>query len=310
MKSLVSSTFFVLLIVLLSLCTKKAGYPFKVNEVSPWCILDFDSLDRTPKQRIAMLKEMGFEKYGFNRGKGDLGQMKEEFKLAKENDIEIISVFLWLNAKRDSIGKLSPSNRELLHNLEESEQKPTIWLSFSQNFFDERSHEESVKLSIEMIRYIKLQADKAGCQLALYNHHGWFGDPYHQIELLEKMNQDSLTMVFNFHHAHAYVDEFPEIAKQITPYLSYVNLNGVKKEGPQILTPGKGDYEYEMIRILMEEGYQGPWGILGHIKTEDVQKVLERNVDGLKLMNSRFSKEYRHRDQREAGRMYHAPGQN
>ena len=97
-------------------------------------------------------------------------------------------------------------------------------------------------------------------------------------------------MVYNFHHAHEYVDEFPEIAKKMKPYLSYVNLNGVKKEGPKILPIGEGDYEYEMIKSLLDEGYKGPWGILGHIKTEDVQKVLTRNMEGLKLINSKFKK--------------------
>lgn len=282
-----------IILVFLFSCTNEVEYSFEVNEVSPWCILEFDSLDRTPKERIAMLNEMGFTKYGFNKGKGDLSTMKEEFKLARENDIEITSIFLWLNSKRDSIGKLSPSNHELLSNLKEVEYKPTIWVSFSDNFFEELNQEESFELSIEMIKFIKVRADEVGCKLALYNHRGWFGNPHHQIEILKRLNEESLTMVYNFHHAHEYVDEFPEIVKKMKPYLSYVNLNGVKKEGPEILPIGKGDYEYEMIKNLLDEGYNGPWGILGHIKTEDVQKVLNRNIEGLKLFNSKLKKEAR-----------------
>ena len=60
---------------------------------------------------------MGFTKYGYNRGKGVFDEMQEEFKLAKENGIDINAVFLWLNAKRDTIGKLSPANQDLLNNL-------------------------------------------------------------------------------------------------------------------------------------------------------------------------------------------------
>jgi len=233
-----------------------------------------------------MLQEMGFTKYGYNRGKGEFGEMKEEFKLAKENNIEIVSIFLWLNAKRDSIGKLSPANQELLDNLKQVEQKPTIWVSFSNNYFEERTEEESVKLSIEMIKFVKKKADELGCKLALYNHHGWFGNPYNQVEILEKMQLDEISMVYNFHHAHEYVDEFPEIVKKIKPYLSFVNLNGVQKDGPQILPIGKGDHEIDMVEILIKEGFDGPWGILGHIKTDDVQAVLTRNVEGLNLLNS------------------------
>ena len=53
----------------------------------------------------------------------------------------------------------------------------------------------------------------------------------------------------------------------------------------------KHDHELEMIRQLINAGYKGPWGILGHIKTEDVQKVLNRNIDGLTFINSELNKE-------------------
>ncbi len=286
MKKYIKLTIATFLLIVTNSCSNNTKSLINVEEVSPWCILGFDSLERTPKQRIAMLKEMGFTRYGYNRGKGEFGEMQKEFNLAKANNIEIVSVFVWLNAKRDSIGKLSPSNQTLLSNLELVEQKPTIWLSFSNNFFKELSQEESIELSIEMIQFVKLKADQLGCKLALYNHHGWFGNPHNQVKILEKLKDDSITMVYNFHHAQEYVNEFPEIVKKITPYLSFVNLNGVKKEGPQILPIGKGDYEFEMMEHLNKEGFNGPWGILGHVKTEDVQKVLKRNVDGLKQWNS------------------------
>lgn len=290
MKYLIRLNILVFAIFLLFSCNNKLKNTIDIKEVAPWCILGFDSLDRTPKERIAMLNEMGFTKYGFNKGKGDLTTMLEEFALAKENDIEITSIFLWLNSKRDSIGKLSPSNQELLSNIKKVEDKPTIWLSLSDNFFTEKDQEQSLSLSIEMIKFIKMKANEVGCKLAIYNHRGWFGNPHNQLEILKQLNDASITMVYNFHHAHEYVDEFPEIAKKIKPYLSYVNLNGVKKEGPEILPIGQGDYEFEMIQLLLDEGYKGPWGILGHIKTEDVQKVLTRNVDGLESFNAQLKR--------------------
>ena len=269
-------------------CQDKNNYPIKVEEVSPWCIIGFDSLDRTPEQRMALLNEMGFKRYGFNRGKGDLSTMTKEFDLAQQNNIEITSIFLWLNADRDSIGKLSPSNQELLNNLKKVEYKPAIWVSFSDNFFEDLSQKESIDLSVKMIEFIKGKADQLGCDLALYNHHGWFGNPHNQVEIINILNDQSISMVYNFHHAHVYIDDFPQIAKKIKPFLSYVNLNGMKKEGPQIFTLGEGDYEMKMIRSLINEGYNGPWGILGHIKTEDVKKVLQRNVKGLYDLNNNY----------------------
>ena len=279
--------FVLIVFTILSSCAEQNNDSlFKVEEVAPWCILGFDILDRTPTQRIEMLKELGFTKYGYNRGKGTFDEMKEEFALAKQNNIEITSVFLWLNAKRDSLNKLSPANQTLLNNLREVEHKPTIWVSFSGNYFEHIGQDQSVELAIKMITYVKSLADELSCKLALYNHHGWFGNPFNQLEILEKLGDKSLTMVYNFHHAQEYIDRFPEIAEKITPHLSYVNLNGVKKEGPQIIAVGEGDAELDMIRELIGQGYKGPWGILGHIKTEDVKKVLEKNISGLKLLNA------------------------
>jgi len=271
--------------LILNSCNNKKEYKIKIDEVSPWCIIGFDSLNRTPIQRINMLKELGLKKYGYNRGKGDLSEMKKEFKLAQKNNIEITSVFLWLNAKRDSIGKLSASNQEILNNLNEMKSTPTIWVSFSNNFFKDLNQKQSIELAIQMITSIKIKTDQIGCKIAIYNHHGWFGNPHNQIEIIKKLKDNSITMVYNFHHAHEYVDEFPNIIKKIKPYLSYVNLNGVKKDGEKILPIGKGDYEFEMIKLLLDEGYKGPWGILGHIKSKDVQKVLEKNIEGIRTFN-------------------------
>ncbi|MCB4798911.1 sugar phosphate isomerase/epimerase family protein [Neotamlana laminarinivorans] len=262
----------------------------KISEVTPWCIIGFDSKDRTPAQRIEMLKQFGFKKYGYNRGKADFSSMAEEFKLAKQNNIEITSVFLWLNAQRDTIGKLSEANTLLLNQLKKAPFKPAIWVSFSDNFFKDLNQKQSLERSTNMIKYIKQRADALGCKIALYNHDGWFGNPLNQLDILKLLKDDSVSIVYNFHHALEHLNDFKNIAKQITPHLSYVNLNGVKLEGPQILPIGKGDYELSMIKALINEGYQGPWGILGHIKTEDVEQVLKRNIEGLKQINQQLIK--------------------
>ena len=280
---------FLLIITTVYSCSK-LDKQIDIDNISPWCITSFDSLERNPTDRIAMLKEMGFSKYGYNYKKDKhLPMMKEEFALAKENNMEITSIFLWLNAKRDSIGKLSPINKKLFDNLKEIENKPEIWLSFSYNYFEGLTQKESMNLAIDYIKFIKTEADNAGCKLALYNHDGWFGNPDNQIEIIKKLPKDSIKMVYNFHHAHNYLDDYPKILRKIKPYLTYVNLNGMRKDGPKILTLGEGDYEYKMIKILLDEGYNGPWGIIGHIKTEDVQKVLERNMKGIKLINEQLA---------------------
>ncbi len=58
----------------------------------------------------------------------------------------------------------------------------------------------------------------------------------------------------------------------------------MKKDGPQILPVGTGDNELEMLRAIEKSGFQGTIGILGHVEDDDVEKVLQRNLDGLEKL--------------------------
>jgi len=105
---------------------------------------------------------------------------------------------------------------------------------------------------MDMIKFVKSKADSVVCDLALHNYKVWFGNPYNQIEILERLNDSFLAMMYNFHHAHEYVDEFEIVANKIISYLSFVNLNGIKKEGPEIIPLGEGNHEVKMIISLVD----------------------------------------------------------
>lgn len=255
-----------------------------MQQLYPWCIVAYDSLERTPSERIMMLKEMGFSNYAYDWRDKHLDNMATELQLATKNDIEVISVWLWLNAKRDSLGKLSPSNERIFDVLKELQLKTTLWVSFSNNFFEGQSQEQSMNSAIEMLKFVNKKGEAIGCNIALYNHKGWFGDPDNQVEIIKALPEYNISMVYNFHHAHDYLDEFPQIVKKIKPYLSAVNLNGMQKDGQKILPIGEGEYEKEMFQLLKQEGFKGPWGLLGHVENDDVKKVLERNLKGYRSL--------------------------
>jgi sugar phosphate isomerase/epimerase len=231
-----------------------------------------------------MLKEMGFDKYAYDWRDRHLDEMGEELKLAQSNGIEVASVWMYITAGNDTIGQLSPSNERIFDILSESKVETTIWLGFGDNYFEGLSHQLSVEKGAEMVKYIYARALEMGCEIALYNHGGWYGDPNNQIEIIKTIGTDKIGLIYNFHHAHEHIDDFFNLAKNMMPYLSVVNLNGMKKGGPKIMTIGKGDQEKAMIKTLMDLGYEGPWGILGHIEEEDVKKVLSRNLEGLKSL--------------------------
>jgi len=288
MKTCNKLTFLIIILALMYSCKNKNESHSNMDNLYPWCIVAFDSLERSPTERIKMIKELGFEKYAYDWRDKHLDDMKSEITLATENNIEIISVWLWLNAKRDSLENLSTSNEKVLEIIESLNLETTLWVSFSSNFFEDLTQEESIKLATEMIKFIYTKAHKINCKIALYNHKGWFGNPNNQVEIIKSLPEYDLSMVYNFHHAHDYLDEFPQIVKKIKPYLSSVNLNGMKTEDSKILPLGVGDHEKKMIQTLIDEGYSGTWGILGHVENEDVEKVLKQNLTGLESLHINF----------------------
>lgn len=76
------------------------------------------------------------------------------------------------------------------------------------------------------------------------------------------------------------------------PYLFCLNLNGVtdaesvrtNPEKNKILPIGSGEFEKSMIQTVLNSGYDGPIGILGHIAHQDAMISLQENINGLQRL--------------------------
>ena len=255
-----------------------------MDNLFAWCVVPFDSVERTPQARVAMLKELGFPAYAYDWREKHLAEMKEEWQLAQTNGIEVMAVWLWIDGNADQPGQLSPANGQVLANIAESGLQTQVWVGFNSNYFQEFSEEEKVKRGVEMVSYLHQRAEDIGCRIALYNHGDWFGEPVNQVKIIETIQSKDIGIIFNFHHAHPQIDYFPDIVETMLPYLWAVNLNGLKIGGPKILPIGSGDHEASMLNILQEAGYEGPFGILGHVEEADVREILEDNLEGLKSL--------------------------
>ncbi len=256
-----------------------------MNNYYAWCIVPFDSVQRSPQQRVEMLTGLGFTKYAYDWREKHLAEFPSEIKIARKNNVEIMAVWMWIDALNDRVGKLHLLNEKLLKMVEESKLKTQIWLGFHANYFENLSDEEAVAKGSEIIGYLSDRASQIGCKVALYNHGDWIGDLRNQVKVIEALPNKNIGIIYNFHHAHAQLDEYEELINVAFPYLWSVNLNGMRKEGPQILTIGQGDREVKMLDYLTEKGFNGPYGILCHVETEDAKVVLQRNIDGLKKLN-------------------------
>jgi hypothetical protein len=280
-------TFISLTLLLLTfLGCNKSSNTVNIQDTYPWCIVAYDSLERTPEERIKMMKDLGFTKYAYDWRDKHLKDSKNELALIQINGIEILSVWIWLNPKRDSIHKLSQANEKMFSIVEELNLKTTFWVGLSESYFKNLNDKESINLATNLIKSVSEKANSIGCKVALYNHKGWFGDPLNQIKIIKELPEQDLSIVYNFHHGHKDIDNFTELVPKILPYLSAVNLNGMEKDGEKILPIGEGDFEKNMLKTLKNLGFKGPWGILGHVGEKDVNEVLLKNIEGLKQIQN------------------------
>ena len=276
---------FLLLSLMLVSCNQPSPKsPIPMDDLYAWCIVPFDSKERSPEARISMLASLGITQYAYDWREKHLPEMATEWALAKEQGIEVLSVWMWFDQRHDSVGKLSSSNEKVWETLKETQLETSLWVSFHPNYFEGLEHEQAVEKGVEMIGYICQRADSLGLKIGLYNHGDWFGEPQNQIEIIKALPGCNLGLIYSFHHAHHQLGYYEELVDTMLPYLWAVNLNGMREEGPKILPIGAGDREKGMIAYLLQKGYVGPFGVLGHVEERDVEVVLRENLEGLSTL--------------------------
>lgn len=271
----------ILLPVLLLFSTLIFAQSMDMDNYFAWCIIPFDNQNRTPEQRVEMLKRLGFKSYAYDWRAEHLPEMAKEINLARENGIDINAVWMWLD-QNDAPESLSENNQKVLKALAETGLQTQIWVSFPENYFDGLSEQQRLEKAVKMIGYVSSKAQKLNCTVGLYNHGGWFGRPENLVKICESLDNHEVGIIFNFHHAHDMIDEFPMLVKRMLPHLWAVNLNGMNPGGPKILPIGSGEKEIEMLSVLKAAGFSGPFGILGHVEDSDVEKILKANLKGMK----------------------------
>jgi putative heme-binding domain-containing protein len=239
-----------------------------------WCIVPFDAKKRSPEDRVAMLKKLGFTKYAYDWRAEHLPTFDREVTELEKVGIELTAV--WFPAN------LGPDAQALLAVVKKHKLKTQLWITMGDPGGKEQA--DKVDAAAKTIRPIAAEAEKLGCTVALYNHGGWFGEPENQLAIIDRLKLKNIGIVYNLHHGHDHLDRFPELLKKMLPRLLALNLNGMVKDGEKlgkkILPLGSGDLDVKLLRIIAESGYRGPIGILGHTN-DDAEERLKDNLDGL-----------------------------
>ncbi|PSR53525.1 AP endonuclease [Adhaeribacter arboris] len=264
-----------------SLFAQKRQVPlFAKQNLVAWCIVPYDSVKRTPEQRAQMLQELGIKKFAYDWRDQHLPTMAHEIATMRQAGIALKSIWFWVNGSPDQV--LDKTNEFILETLKQQNARTELWLSFNEKYFAGLTNEAKLKKAVAAVGYINKRAQAIGCTVMLYNHGDWFGEPENQIKIIKALRTKNLGMVYNFHHAHEQVKNFPNLLKQMKPYVTTININGMRTGGPKILPLGKGDLEEQMLKEVKASGFSGSLGIIGHTENEDVKQVLLGNLEGLK----------------------------
>lgn len=270
---------------------QKAKKPelFDRQNLVAWCIVPFDSMKRNPEERAAMLKELGITQLAWDWRQEHLASMENEIKTLRKNNIKLKSVWFWINGGAGQT--MDEANHFILKTLKDNNVRTELWLSFNDRFFEGMTDAEKLKKAVTAIGEINAQARTIGCTVHLYNHGSWFGEPENQVKIIEALKAKDIGIVYNFHHARHQVKDFPKLVRLMLPYLSTVNINGMKEGGPMILPVGQGENEQRMLEQLKASGFKGSIGILSHVDNEDAKIVLQRNLEGLKTLLKEMKEE-------------------
>ena len=271
-----------LLCCILPLTLQAAPDLWDRGNLDAWCIVPFDAKKRTPAQRAEMVVRLGLKKVAYDWRDQHVAEFEDEILQYQKHGIEFFA--FW--GEHPKAFELFAKYK--LH--------PQIWLMAPNP--EGATNETKVKAAAEQLLPVVERTRKLGCQLALYNHGGWNGEPENMAAISGYLRKNHAAahvgIVYNFHHGHSHIADFARHFKMMQPYLLAVNLNGMEAggdgKGRKILHLSEGDQELEMMRIIERSGWRGPVGIIDHRETTDSEVTLRNNLLGMDWLRKELVK--------------------
>jgi sugar phosphate isomerase/epimerase len=250
-----------------------AGGVFAKSNLVAWCIVPFDAKNRDPQQRAEMLQRLGIRKFAYDWRQQHVATFEQEIVEIKKQSIEYYAFWGFHPAIVPLLAKHHVS--------------PQFWTTVPSPAGADS--EAKVELAAKQLKGMVDRTRELGCKLGLYNHGGWGGEPANMVAIVKRLrrdgNADHVGIVYNFHHGHGHIQDFPEVLAAMQPYLLCLNLNGMNDDAkPMILPVGSGQRDQAMLEAVKRSGYAGPIGILCHRSDVDAEVALKQNIDGLKKM--------------------------
>ncbi len=193
-------------------------------------------------------------------------------------------------------GEMNDEARGILDVIRRHGVHPQLWITHGVAApADEAAEQALIASEAGKIREIAQAAAPLGCQVGLYNHDGWFGEPENQLAIIRRLEDEGVRnvgIVYNLHHGHAQMDRFPELLEKMKPRLLALNVNGMSKGGEaaggKIMPVGQGDLDLAWLKAIRNSGWRGVVGVLNHTD-EDAEARLQDNLDGLRWLQKELA---------------------
>lgn len=272
-----------------SAATLPATGLFAKTNLVAWCIVPFDAKKRGPEERAAMLEQLGIKRLAYDYRDEHIPTFDAEIAALKKHGIELTA--WWFPTTLDDEARL------ILEVCRRNNVRPQLWVTGGGGPVQSPEEQAArVEAEAKRIAEIAVAAKAINSQVGLYNHGGWFGEPEHQIAIIERLKRDGVTnvgIVYNQHHGHDHLARFAGLLAKMKPYLLALNLNGMvadgDKAGKKILPIGEGNLDAKLLKVIRDSGWNGPIGILNHTD-EDAEARLKLNLNGLTGVLSELDK--------------------
>lgn len=267
------------------IATHGAESLFEKTNLAAWCLVPFDAKKRGPEERAAMLEKMGIRKFVYDYRAEQIPQWDDELIALKKRGIELFGWWFPTSYNEEAKKTLELFKR---HGV-----KPQLWINGHGGpvqVSSPKDQKNRISKEVERLKPISEAAAPLGCQVVLYNHGNWYGEPENAVAIVEALKAQGITnvgMVYNLHHGHSHLDRLEKLLPQMLPHLLCLNLNGMDvagdEKGRKILPLGVGSEDARVLKIIANSGYKGVIGILNHTQ-EDAEGRLLDNLDGLQWL--------------------------
>lgn len=258
---------------------------------------EFENKPQTPQQKAELLKKVGFDGLeGF--GHKDFFELQAALK---KEGLSMPVNYVELNFNEDDATLKGNSSQEIKEMIRSTDKGAIIYFILKNEHFM-NNKELGDKMLVPKLRELADYAAGFDVKLCVYPHVGYYNETLaHAVKLAKLVDRKNYGATLNLCHLLK-VEGSEGIAEKIENSISYlfaVNICGAddgetKQFGwDRLIQPlGQGTFDtYEFVKLLVDSGYKGPFGIQCYSLKGDAATVLIQTVKVWEEYKIRYAQE-------------------